>query len=133
MFIACSTSNRISAEACSEVGQGTSGETYLVGADRTMRNEPRFLIEDKDAYLVVITESSADYGSTVTLSAEGPVFALSAGYTASSIDADVVDNRWEGTSVEPVTVPEPSASASTAAVLLALAGARRLIDGSRRR
>ena len=43
--------------AWSEVGQGETGETYLVGADRTMRNEPRFLIEDKDAYLSQIGKS----------------------------------------------------------------------------
>lgn len=32
-------------------GLGASGETYLVGEDKTMRSMSRFLIEDKDAYL----------------------------------------------------------------------------------
>ncbi len=33
------------------VGLGDSGETYIVGEDFTMRNQSRFLIEDKEGYL----------------------------------------------------------------------------------
>ncbi len=39
-----------------EVGLGTSGETYIVGADYTLRNQSRFLIEDKENYLKMIQE-----------------------------------------------------------------------------
>jgi len=38
-------------------GLGESGETYLVGADQTLRSQSRFLIEDKSSYLAAITES----------------------------------------------------------------------------
>jgi anti-anti-sigma regulatory factor/HAMP domain-containing protein len=33
------------------VGLGETGETYIVGEDLTLRNQPRFLIEDKENYL----------------------------------------------------------------------------------
>ena len=36
------------------VGLGDSGETYLVGPDYTMRNQSRFLLEDKPNYLAAI-------------------------------------------------------------------------------
>lgn len=39
-----------------EVGLGTSGETYIVGEDFTLRNQSRFLIEDKKNYLKMIEE-----------------------------------------------------------------------------
>jgi anti-anti-sigma regulatory factor/HAMP domain-containing protein len=34
-----------------DVGQGASGETYLVAGDGTLRNQPRFLLEDEESYL----------------------------------------------------------------------------------
>ncbi|KGJ98462.1 response regulator [Thalassotalea sp. ND16A] len=37
-----------------EVGLGTSGESYIVGEDFTLRNQSRFLIEDKINYLSMI-------------------------------------------------------------------------------
>jgi methyl-accepting chemotaxis protein len=43
-----------SKEQWSQVGLGMSGETYIVGADFTMRNQSRFLIEDRENYLRVI-------------------------------------------------------------------------------
>jgi anti-anti-sigma factor len=39
-----------------QVGLGTSGETYIVGADYLLRNQSRFLIEDRDEYLRLIGE-----------------------------------------------------------------------------
>jgi len=39
-----------------EVGLGVSGETYIVGSDYTLRNQSRFLIEDKKNYLKMIEE-----------------------------------------------------------------------------
>jgi len=38
----------------SKVGLGKSGETYLVGQDSLLRNQSRFLIEDKENYLKMI-------------------------------------------------------------------------------
>lgn len=37
-----------------DVGLGESGETYIVGEDYTLRNQSRFLIEDKNSYLQMI-------------------------------------------------------------------------------
>jgi anti-anti-sigma regulatory factor/HAMP domain-containing protein len=42
-----------------EVGMGESGETYIVGEDRTLRSESRFLLEDKEAYLRQIATSAS--------------------------------------------------------------------------
>ncbi|PAJ75934.1 hypothetical protein CJF42_02620 [Pseudoalteromonas sp. NBT06-2] len=40
-----------------EVGFGLSGETYLVGSDQTMRNQSRFLIENKAGYIRSLKQS----------------------------------------------------------------------------
>ncbi len=42
------------------VGLGASGETYLVGNDFTLRNQSRFLIEDKKNYFKMIKEIGVD-------------------------------------------------------------------------
>jgi PAS domain S-box-containing protein len=47
-----------SRQAWKDVGLGLSGETYLVGADKLLRNQSRFLIEDRENYL----ESIRDLG-----------------------------------------------------------------------
>ena len=39
-------------------GLGKTGEVYLVGPDRTMRNDSRFLIEDRPAFLATLRHSS---------------------------------------------------------------------------
>jgi class 3 adenylate cyclase len=39
-------------------GLGKTGEVYLVGPDHTMRNDSRFLIEDKAAFLATLRRSS---------------------------------------------------------------------------
>jgi len=41
-------------EAWSDVGLGKSGEAYLVGRDKLLRNQSRFLIEDREKYLEMI-------------------------------------------------------------------------------
>lgn len=38
----------------SEIGLGESGETYIVAADGTMRNDSRFLIEDPDGFYAAL-------------------------------------------------------------------------------
>lgn len=40
------------------VGLGETGETYIIGDDYTLRNQSRFLIEDKVSYLTALTSSS---------------------------------------------------------------------------
>ena len=39
-------------------GLGKTGEVYLVGPDQTMRNDSRFLIEDRAAFLATLRRSS---------------------------------------------------------------------------
>jgi serine phosphatase RsbU (regulator of sigma subunit) len=60
----------------SKVGLGESGETYIVGHDLTLRNQSRFLIEDRKHYLKMIKEIGVsedtismirNFGSTVGL------------------------------------------------------------------
>jgi PAS domain S-box-containing protein len=43
-------------EAWSDVGLGESGEAYLVGSDKLLRNQSRFLIEDREQYLKMIAD-----------------------------------------------------------------------------
>jgi serine phosphatase RsbU (regulator of sigma subunit) len=45
-----------SKQAWSKVGLGTSGETYIVGEDFTLRNQSRFLIEDSINYFQMIKD-----------------------------------------------------------------------------
>lgn len=42
-----------------ERGLGASGETYLVGKDRKMRSQSRFLLEDKQNYLAALSDGGA--------------------------------------------------------------------------
>ena len=46
-----------SQQAWKSVGLGLSGETYLVGADKLLRNQSRFLIEDRENYLEMIRDT----------------------------------------------------------------------------
>ena len=50
-------------ESWSEVGLGESGETYIVGADRTLRNQSRFLLEDRDSYFHMLDSMGYDDAS----------------------------------------------------------------------
>jgi PAS domain S-box-containing protein len=43
-------------QAWKDVGLGESGETYLVGKDYLMRNQSRFLIEDRENYLAMVRD-----------------------------------------------------------------------------
>ncbi|MGH1461859.1 MAG: response regulator [Neptuniibacter sp.] len=44
-------------EGWGDVGLGDSGEVYLVGRDKLLRNQSRFLIEDRKEYLKMIREA----------------------------------------------------------------------------
>ena len=50
-------------ESWAEVGLGASGETYIVGADRTLRNQSRFLLEDRDNYFRMLDSIGYDAAS----------------------------------------------------------------------
>ena len=39
-----------------KMGLGKSGESYIVGEDRTLRNQSRFLIEDEENYFKLIEQ-----------------------------------------------------------------------------
>jgi PAS domain S-box-containing protein len=43
-------------QAWSNVGLGQSGEAYIIGEDYTLRNQSRFLIEDREEYLRMIAQ-----------------------------------------------------------------------------
>ncbi len=58
-------------EKWSEVGLGSSGETYLVGSDYKARSMSRFLIEDKQAYLDLMKEVGANSGVIAQMAAKG--------------------------------------------------------------
>ena len=45
-----------------DVGLGKSGETYIVGKDLRLRNQSRFLIEDRESYLGMIRNVGLDEG-----------------------------------------------------------------------
>jgi PAS domain S-box-containing protein len=47
-------------EKWTEVGLGKTGETYIVGEDTTLRNQSRFLIEDRSNYFKMITDIGTD-------------------------------------------------------------------------
>lgn len=82
-----------------DVGLGESGETYIVGEDFKMRNQSRFLIEDRNNYFKAIRSSSMaaetvslieNYNSTVGLQkveTKGTIAALS-GQTNTEIFPD---------------------------------------------
>lgn len=50
-------------QAWQEAGFGLSGETYLVGADKLMRSNSRFLLEDKPGYLAIMKSIGTDAGT----------------------------------------------------------------------
>lgn len=93
--------NRImtSREQWENVGLGKSGETYVIGDDLTLRNQSRFLIEDRENYLSAIRELGvpsktvdeiAKQGSSIGLQevrSKGTLDAL-AGHTGQGIFSD---------------------------------------------
>ncbi len=52
-------------------GLGESGETYLVGKDLTLRSESRFLLSDKDNYLLALEKSGVEEQVRNEISAKG--------------------------------------------------------------
>ncbi|MCB0351987.1 MAG: methyl-accepting chemotaxis protein [Bdellovibrionales bacterium] len=54
-----------------EVGLGDSGESYIVGSDRLLRNNSRFLVEDKDGYLKALSEAGVENEKIELIKAKG--------------------------------------------------------------
>jgi len=54
-----------------EVGLGASGETYLVGPDKTLRNNSRFQIEDAQGYLQALRNGGVAEDVVSTIAAKG--------------------------------------------------------------
>jgi len=57
-------------------GLGQSGETYLIGADNTLRSQSRFLLEDKTGYISAITDAGIDRSIIDTIIAKDTSIAL---------------------------------------------------------
>jgi anti-anti-sigma regulatory factor/HAMP domain-containing protein len=58
------------------MGLGSSGETYLVGADRRLRTESRFLIEDMASYLAAIRAAGIEEGTVRSIESLGSAIGL---------------------------------------------------------
>jgi len=59
-----------------EAGLGASGETYLVGADRTLRSMSRFLIEDKTGYIKALSSAGVAKETLELIEAKGTSISL---------------------------------------------------------
>lgn len=59
-----------------DVGLGASGECYIVGADRTLRNESRFLVEDPGAYLAGLRRHGQDPSAVAAIEVQGSAIGL---------------------------------------------------------
>jgi anti-anti-sigma factor len=87
------------------VGLGRSGETYIVGQDLKLRNQSRFLLEDRDNYLRAIEKAGVDratvqriatLGSAIglqTVDTHGARAAVSGQTGASAIGLQTVDTK----------------------------------------
>jgi anti-anti-sigma regulatory factor/HAMP domain-containing protein len=60
----------------SDVGLGASGECYIVGEDFTLRNESRFLIEDRERYLDELRETGLSSATIQTIEALGSAIGI---------------------------------------------------------
>jgi anti-anti-sigma regulatory factor/HAMP domain-containing protein len=58
------------------VGLGETGETYIVGDDLTLRNQSRFLIEDRENYLQTIKQLGVTFGTVRRIEALGSSIGL---------------------------------------------------------
>jgi HAMP domain-containing protein len=68
-------------------GLGTSGETYLVGADSTMRSDSRFLIENPDALKTELVKYGVESNEISKIFKYGTTVLLKKVKTSASLDA----------------------------------------------
>jgi PAS domain S-box-containing protein len=71
----------------SDVGLGASGETYIVGADFTLRNQSRFLIEDRANYLQSLAASGTPADVVATIDSLGTSIGLQKAETIGAVSA----------------------------------------------
>jgi methyl-accepting chemotaxis protein len=57
-------------------GLGKSGETYLVGSDKTMRSIGRFIIDDRESYLSLLNDTGYSKDLITTISNKGTTIGL---------------------------------------------------------
>ena len=84
-------------------GFGDSGETYLVGHDKTLLNESRFFVEDKQQYLALIKKNDPSIASLIesqnsTIGIQ-PVDGLAVEYALKGKAGFTVLNDYRGESV----------------------------------
>jgi anti-anti-sigma regulatory factor/HAMP domain-containing protein len=65
-----------SGRAWREVGLGASGEAYLVGSDRRLRTESRFLLENAEEYLSTITAAGIAEATVRSIGAQNSAIGL---------------------------------------------------------
>ncbi len=65
-----------SERAWRDVGLGASGEAYLVGPDRRLRTESRFLVEAREEYLRAVAAAGVDEGTVRSIEALGSAVGL---------------------------------------------------------
>jgi len=71
-------------------GLGETGETFLVGADRRMRNDARSLLEDKDAYVKTLRGQGYDEATVDRIDA------LNTTILQQTVQMDAVDRALSG-------------------------------------
>ena len=71
-------------------GLGASGETYLVGSDKIMRSNSRFVIEDKAGYLALMKTLGADSATLAKMDA------LSTSIGLQTVDSTAVNKALAG-------------------------------------
>jgi len=59
-----------------DAGLGESGETYLIAADKKLRSQSRFLIEDKTGYIKAITDAGVQRSIVDTIDAKDTAITL---------------------------------------------------------
>jgi anti-anti-sigma regulatory factor/HAMP domain-containing protein len=70
-----------------QVGLGATGETYIVGEDFTLRNQSRFLLEDREAYLEQLTRTGVPARTVRTIDNLDSAIGLQPARTEGSIAA----------------------------------------------
>jgi anti-anti-sigma regulatory factor/HAMP domain-containing protein len=88
-----------------DVGLGRTGEVYLVGGDRTLRSEPRLLIEDEKAYIDVLSAAGVPRGAVAAIARDGSAIGRhpsQAPEIARALDGETGTARSVGYRGEPV-------------------------------
>lgn len=93
-----------------EAGFGESGETYLVGSDKTLRSMARFLVEDKEGYLAALKNAGTSQKTLDLISAKNTSISLQ---PANTIGVDAALTGTKGFAIFPDYRNVPVLSAYT--------------------